>query len=306
MFRTAYGAGLTAGAAAMAIGLAADAAAHGFAGARFFPATIATDDPFAADELALPTFSTFKEGDATRTTRYSADFAKRITPDFAIEFGGSHVRAAPPGGPASEGFDNLALGAKYRLGVDAAHEAVFALGIDADLGGTGARRIAEDFTTITPSFLFGKGFGDLPDAVGLLRPFAVTGAIGVALPSRARSDDGLGEIEEHPDTLEVGLALEYSLPYLQSQVRNVGLGAPFDRMIPVIELSLETPLDRGGKTTGTVNPGLFWSGQYMQLGAEAVIPWNRDSGKSVGFLAQIHFYLDDIAPMSLGRPLFGE
>jgi hypothetical protein len=35
--------------------------AHGLAGKRFFPATIAIDDPFVADELSLPTVSTFKE-----------------------------------------------------------------------------------------------------------------------------------------------------------------------------------------------------------------------------------------------------
>lgn len=33
------------------------AAAHGFAGDRFFPATLLTDDPFVADELSLPTFT---------------------------------------------------------------------------------------------------------------------------------------------------------------------------------------------------------------------------------------------------------
>jgi hypothetical protein len=31
-----------------------DAVAHGFAGERFFPATILTDDPFVADEISLP------------------------------------------------------------------------------------------------------------------------------------------------------------------------------------------------------------------------------------------------------------
>ena len=30
------------------------ALAHGFAGQRFFPATILTDDPFVADEMSLP------------------------------------------------------------------------------------------------------------------------------------------------------------------------------------------------------------------------------------------------------------
>src|SRR5438045_6833731 len=46
------------------------ARAHGFAGSRFFPATLTTDDPFVNDELSLPTVSrlvTLDEG-ATRDT----------------------------------------------------------------------------------------------------------------------------------------------------------------------------------------------------------------------------------------------
>ena len=37
------------------------ASAHGFAGDRFFPATITTDDPFAASELSLPTVSAIRQ-----------------------------------------------------------------------------------------------------------------------------------------------------------------------------------------------------------------------------------------------------
>ncbi len=42
----------------------------------------------------------------------------------------------------------------------------------------------------------------------------------------------------------------------------------------------------------------------MQFGVEAMIPVNRDSGANVGVIAQLHVYLDDIAPTTLGRPLF--
>jgi hypothetical protein len=35
-----------------------------------------------------------------------------------------------------------------------------------------------------------------------------------------------------------------------------------------------------------------------------MIPVNRDSGSNVGVIGQLHFYLDDIAPTTLGRPLF--
>jgi CopC domain len=42
----------------VAVSLPYPAAGHGFAGARFFPATLSTDDPFVNDELSLPTVST--------------------------------------------------------------------------------------------------------------------------------------------------------------------------------------------------------------------------------------------------------
>jgi hypothetical protein len=68
---------------------------------------------------------------------------------------------------------------------------------------------------------------------------------------------------------------------------------------------METPLDRGGGgTTGTVNPGVIWAGQNIQLAVEAVVPVNRRTGGSVGWIAQLHFFLDDLFPQSLGRPIF--
>lgn len=62
-------------------------------------------------------------------------------------------------------------------------------------------------------------------------------------------------------------------------------------------------MDEDG-TTGFVNPGVIWAGQSFQVGTEAVIPINRDSGTGVGFIAQLHFFLDDLFPTTLGRPIF--
>ena len=44
-------------------------------------------------------------------------------------------------------------------------------------------------------------------------------------------------------------------------------------MIPLVELALETCLDRGcgGQTTRTVKPGLIWFGKYLQRGVEATV-----------------------------------
>jgi len=89
-------------------------------------------------------------------------------------------------------------------------------------------------------------------------------------------------------------------------VKDVGLGRPWNRLIAIVEFPMWTPLNRGarGETTGTVNPGILWAGKSIQLGVEAVIPVNRRTGDHVGVLGQVHFYLDDIFPGSLGRPLF--
>lgn len=292
---------------------------HGFAGARFFPATLSTDDPFVSDELSLPTVSTIRtpEDGGTRETDISMEMSKRITPDFAIEIGDSFTVLNPHQGRAANGFSNLELGGKYQLLKNGEHEAIASIGLGVEVGGTGGRSVgADSFSTWTPGIFFGKGFGDLPGAVRFLKPFAITGQVGIAIPTSASTrsvtvDAQTGEqeidVERHPDVLEWGFALEYSLIYLQSQVQDIGLRAPFDRLIPLVEFALETPLNRGeeGQTTGTINPGIIWAGKYFQVGVEAVVPINERTGNNVGVIAQLHFFVDDLFPHSLGRPLFG-
>ena len=292
---------------------------HGFAGARFFPATLSTDDPFVADELSLPTVSTIEtpDGGGTRQTDISVDIAKRITPQFAIEIGETLTALNPHEGRAVNGFGNLELSGKYQFLKNDAHEAIVSLGLGVEIGGTGSSSIgADSFSTWAPGIFFGKGFGDLPDVLRFLKPLAITGLAGVGIPTSASTrsvtvDDRTGEreveIERHPDVLEWGFALEYSVIYLQSQVQDMHLPAPVDRLIPLVEFALETPLNRGarGQTTGTINPGVIWAGKYFQVGAEAIVPINERRGTNVGVIAQLHFFMDDLFPHSLGRPLFG-
>ena len=65
---------------------------HGFAGDRFFPATIATDDPFVADEMSLPTVTRNPTGpDGSQEIDIGAAIAKRLTPDIGIQLGGEPV-----------------------------------------------------------------------------------------------------------------------------------------------------------------------------------------------------------------------
>jgi hypothetical protein len=143
-----------------------------------------------------------------------------------------------------------------------------------------------------------------------LRPLAITASAGLAVPTRAATssidDNGVASRELNPRSAKLGVAIEYSLPYLQSFVKDVGLRPPFSHIVPLVELALDKPVDRGrGATTGTINPGFVIAGQTMQLGIEAVIPVNRHTGGSTGVLLQLHFFLDDLFPKSLGKPIFG-
>ena len=305
--------------AACEFGATSRAYSHGFAGARFFPATLATDDPFVSDELSLPTVSTIRtpEDGGTRETDISVDISKRITPEFTIEIGDTFTALNPHEKCAVNGFANLELGGKYQLLKSGVHEAIVSIGLGVEVGGTGSRSVgADSFSTWTPGIFFGKGFGDLPTELRFLKPLALTGLVGIAIPTSASThsvtvDELTGaravDIERHPDVLEWGFALEYSVIYLQSQVQDIHLPAPLDRMIPLVEFALESPLNRGaqGQTTGTINPGIIWAGKYFQLGVEAVIPINERTGNNVGVIAQLHFFVDDLFPHSLGRPLFG-
>ena len=300
--------------AATSLCASAPASAHGFAGKRFFPATLATDDPFVADELSLPTIErrrTVDSDGSTVETSASIDFTKRITPDFGIGLGASYLRLRPSGQPSRSGFDNASVNVKYQFYKSDAHETIASMGADVDIGGSGSRRVgAESFSTLTPALFVGKGLGDLPDGMRYLRPLAITASAGLAVPTRAATssidDNGVVSRELNPRSAKLGVAIEYSLPYLQAFVKDVGLRPPFSHIVPLVELALEKPVDRGrGATTGTINPGFVIAGKTMQLGLEAVIPMNRHTGGSTGVLLQLHFFLDDLFPRSFGKPIFG-
>jgi hypothetical protein len=286
--------------------------AHGLIGQRFFPATLAIDDPFVADELSLPTVLHIRnrggeDSPPTLQTDLSGEFSKRLSPNLGLSLGGTYTLLHPDDGPSTSGFNNMEVALKYVFWKSAEHETLLSAGAGWEIGGTGSKKIgADSFDTVTPQFFFGKGFGDLPDAVDWLKPAALTGALGLAIPVRrlnktfSLDEDGNVQTTHdlNPKTFNWGFSVQYNLQYLQSFVRDVGLPAPFNRMIPVVEFAMQTPIEgpHTGRTTGTINPGIIWFGRYMQLSVEAVIPANTMTGKNVGVLAQSHFYLDDIAP----------
>lgn len=196
-----------------------EAFAHCFVGARFFPATLAIDDPCVADELSLPTIQWSKTADTPPATEWdvSAEISKRITEDFGISIGDTWSQINQPGGPKMAGFADLETTLQYQLLKDGDHEFAELLGLIVDWGGTGASNsgIGTPYTLLTPTYYFGKGFGDLPDQAGWLRAFAVTGQVGYQIPTRSFDVVQQAFI---PQAVPWGMSIQYSMPYLKSEI----------------------------------------------------------------------------------------
>lgn len=278
--------------------LPAAAFAHGDVGERSFPATLSLEDPGVGDEVTLPQIATFKEyedGDYSRTTEFEGEVEKRLTDDFGLSLGGELIHTH-----GEDGLSNLEVGAKYQFLENAPHEFLMSAGVEADIGGSGTEHSgASDYTTVTPTLFFGKGMGDV--SATYLKPIAVTGQLGYSLPTD-RNTDG----ERNPDTLNYGVTLQYQMNYLE----NLGLtsGSSFlDQLTPIVELSMQTPFRGDEKfTTGTVQPGVLWQNENgVQVGLEAILPVTSHTGRGVGAVAQLHFYLDDLMPNSpLAKPVW--
>lgn len=75
--------------------------------------------------------------------------------------------------------------------------------------------------------------------------------------------------------------------------------------------SSTTTFDDEGEAEVERHPhALQWGGsiqyslQHMQFAVEAVVPVNRRTGGAVGWIAQLHSFLDDLFPQSIGKALF--
>jgi hypothetical protein len=306
-------------AALAVIGLAlsnASALAHCFVGARFFPATLAIDDPCVADELSIPTVAWSRTSDqpSAQELDISGEFSKRITETFGVSISPTWTRLSQPGSPSVSGFQDLETTFKWQFLSVPEAEFVMSTALVVEWGGTGANGVGADtFTTYTPTLYMGKGFGTLPDSLGWARPFGLTAQVGYSIPSSSSTmsvdDDGDVSITPNPRFLTYGFSLQYSMPYLKSNVVDLQLPDVVNHLIPIVEAQFQTPVSNnfgtGIGTTGTINPGVIWVGSYFQVGLEAMIPINHASGSGVGVIGQLHLYLDDMFPKTIGQPLIG-
>jgi hypothetical protein len=300
----------------------------GYVGDRFFPSTLATTVPTPADFYNPPYFVKLPDTAATHETDIPTTYSRLVTKDWSVFFTETFRILDVANKGRLSGFDNLVIGTQYQLYTNPEHQFVFTVGGTAAIGGTGSPGIAASFSTLTPTVYIGKGFGDLPDSLAWLRPLTVSGTVAVAVPTASTS---LGTIDSlradagaftslmtvpsgattlsetiNPKILQLGFALEYSLVTNQYTGPNrTGTRYP-EGWVPLIEFTTATPLNGplAGKTTGTINPGVIWVNRYLQVGVEAIIPMNAQSGRDLGVRAQAHLYFSEIFPDL--KPIFGK
>jgi hypothetical protein len=149
--------------------------AHGVAGQRFFPTTFAVDDPFISDEFSVLYHSSMMNdetgGPRIQTQSVDVGYSKRILPNFGIELDQGYERDHTKGDGTVSGFGNLAVNVKYQFYTSAEHETILSFGVANEFGNTGNRKVSDPFSTISPAFYFGKGFGELSrESSGLTFP----------------------------------------------------------------------------------------------------------------------------------------
>ncbi|WP_026607958.1 hypothetical protein [Methylocapsa acidiphila] len=315
-----------AGALAAAFAGAAPAHAHTIVGNRVFPATLTIDDPGVNDELALPAFTYMAAANYDGTLgslsyTFGWEYSKTITADLGISVGSGGFTWQR--NPQAAGWANIETQLKYVFYQNAEHEFIISGAVNFEWGHTGSGQSSslpsDPYTTVTPKLYIGKGFGDV--GVDWAKPFAITAEADYSfsthpITATLQQDPNTGinyiQLDQTPTVLTYGATLQYSLLYMNSYVHEVP--EIFRRLIPAFEGVFSTPVSNIGPsvegqwthtTTGVVGPSLYYIGNYFQIGVMAQFPINQASGKHVGAAAVLDFFLDDIAPDTIGKPLFG-
>jgi hypothetical protein len=269
------------------------ASAYVAAGDRNFPAMILLPQLAPADQLyTTPMIQPVSGG---RSTDVGLTFAKTLTERLGMRFEEEYTWLGRNGASTLTGWQNLDMTTQYLAILDPEHEAFGHARRQSQVGRhrhTTGRGFAERATA--PTVYFGKGMGDLD--LGYLRPFAITGSVGYQF----------ADAPPRLDNLLTGIAVEYSIPYLQSKVQSFDLPDILRGMTPLVETFVTTATrNRGDNRTSVVfGPGINYSGEGWEFIIEALVPAGRGASNGLGIAAQFNLSLDYFFPDTIGKPLF--
>jgi len=277
--------------------LEGSAAAHGIVGQRSFVEPFVTEDVNPKNEfvIARPEYDWGRE---EKTFTYGFGLEKKLSNDLSLTLDSAWLDVSPrePEDESESGFDNLGITLKYAFFKSAPREAIASFAVESTAPTGSADVGAERFWAFRPFFLYGKGFGDLPDALGLLRPFALQGDFGPEVSTDHEATTGFVH----------DVALEYSIPYLQASVKDVGLPWPFANLVPIVEFNFEHGLkgEATGMTSVVTTPGLIYMDRWVELGVAGRFPLSQDARAEIdpGVIFIVDLFIDDLLPWTRWQP----
>ncbi len=285
-------------AAALVLGIYAPRAdAHGVVGQRTFIEPFITEDVNPKNEfvIARPEWHDSREGhDLSEGFSLEKKLADRLS--LTLDSAWIHIAPEASDEPSESGFDNLGITLKYAFFENPDHESIVSFAVESTAPTGGADVGAEEYWAFKPFFLYGRGFGDLPDSLRYLRPFAVQGDFGP-------------EVSTGPGTATTfahNICLEYSIPYLQAVVRDLGIGWPFNDIIAVTEFNFEHGVhgEEAGRDVISMTPGIVYMDRYVEIGFGGRVPLSDGARDDFdwGLIGIVDLFIDDLFPWSRWQP----
>jgi hypothetical protein len=285
-------------AAALVLGIfAPQADAHGVVGQRTFIEPFVTEDVNPKNEfvIARPEWHDSRDGhDLSEAFSLEKKLADRLS--LTLDSAWAHVSPEASDEPSESGFHNLGITLKYAFFVNPDHESIASFAVESAAPTGSADVGAEKNWAFKPFFLYGKGFGDLPDRLRYLRPLAVQGDFGP-------------EVSAGPGTATTfahDICLEYSIPYLQAVVRDFGIGWPFNDLIAVTEFNFGHGVhgEEAGSDVISMTPGIVYMDRYMEIGLGGRVPLSGGARDEFdwGLIGIVDLFVDDLFPWSRWQP----
>jgi hypothetical protein len=282
-----------------------NAEAHAVVGARVFVNTVQIDDPSVGDEANAPLYSLTSPDGKSTVTDLNFEYDKTITENLGIGVGNDfeNITNDPDfNNKTKSGLSDTYVQLKYKWLVIPAHEFISSVAIQEAFGRAGTNGIDSGYDTTTVSGYFGKGLGDIP--FDPIRPFGITGELDYNIADTGPST-GYGSI----NSWSGGLTLQYSIPYLKSQIKDYGLPPILANLTPVVELGWTSAAGAtafrpsGEPTTFLLSTGAVYTSEFYSFSTELLMPLNGASQHGLGVIGQFHLYFDDMFPNTLGKPL---
>jgi hypothetical protein len=285
---------------ALTAALAGEAAAHGIVGQRSFIEPFVTEDVNPKNEFVIARPER-DFGAEEKVWSYGFGLEKKLSDDLSLTLDSEwlHISPRDPEEEPTSGFGNLGIMLKYALYRCEQHEGIVSFAVEAEAPTGSADVGAERDSAFRPFFLYGKGLGDLPEGLGLLRAFAVQGDFGPEIST------------DHETTTAFvhDIAIQYSIPYLQSSVKDVGLRWPFANLLPVVEFNFEHGVkgEESGTMSAIVTPGLVYMDQWVELGVAGRFPLNDTAREEIdpGVIFIVDLFIDDLLPWTRWQPFGG-